>query len=370
MPKKLDSYLFREFAQATFAALVILLIVSLGGVFADVLGEIARGRIPATLILSQLGLRMLRYMPLVLPLALMLGVMLAVGRLYRDSEMPVLTSIGVGPRRILRPLMWLVLPMVGFIALVSLWLGPWAFDYSKQMVETGNRSLLVAGIEPGRFIELPGGGGVIYVGGMSKDGSKLARVFIYRENPTRLDVTNALNGALVVEGSERYLLLNDGFRVEGPLAVGRDYRLMRYASNELRLPSTDGASSADDPERLSTFALVADPRPEANAQLHYRLTPPLLALAFALLAVPLARSAPRQTRYGRMLLGFLAYLVGMNMMLLGTEWLAKGKMPAFAGLWWLTLPLLALGIWLYADDGRMRARGRRKRVPGRAGDVV
>ena len=33
MPK-LDRYLFREFAQSTFAALVVLMIVSLGGVFA------------------------------------------------------------------------------------------------------------------------------------------------------------------------------------------------------------------------------------------------------------------------------------------------------------------------------------------------
>ena len=44
--QQLDRYLFREFAQATFAALVVLLMVSLGGVFADVLGDIARGRVP------------------------------------------------------------------------------------------------------------------------------------------------------------------------------------------------------------------------------------------------------------------------------------------------------------------------------------
>ena len=95
------------------------------------------------------------------------------------------------------------------------------------------------------------------------------------------------------------------------------------------------------------MALLGDPRREANAQLHYRLAPPLLALAFALLAVPLARSSPRQARYGRIVLGFLAYLVGMNLMLLGTEWLADGKLPALLGLWWLVLPLLAVAAWMY-----------------------
>src|SRR3546814_16729025 len=104
----------------------------------------------------------------------MLGLLLAIGRLYRDSEMPVLTAIGVGPRRLLRPLMMLVLPVVAVIALCSLWLGPWARDYARGMVEAGNRSLLVAGLEPGRFIERPGGGGVGSVGLMANAGPRSA----------------------------------------------------------------------------------------------------------------------------------------------------------------------------------------------------
>src|SRR3546814_12877833 len=81
---------------------------------------------------------------------------------------------------------------------------------------------------------------------------------------------------------------------------------------------------------------------------------PLLALAFALLAVPLGRSSPRQTRYGRVMLGFLAYMVGTNLMWMGTDWLAKGKLPLAMGLWWLLLPLLAFAAWAYLRDGRMR----------------
>ncbi len=80
----------------------------------------------------------------------------------------------------------------------------------------------------------------------------------------------------------------------------------------------------------------------------------MLALAFALLAVPLARSSPRQARYGRILMGFLVYLLGMNMMSLGTDWLGNGKLPMALGLWWLVLPMLAIAAWVYLRDGRMR----------------
>ena len=85
MPK-LDRYLSRELAQSVMAAFVVLGLISLGGVFADLLSEIARGRVPAGLMLSQLGLRVVTFLPILLPLALMLGILLAMGRLYRDSE--------------------------------------------------------------------------------------------------------------------------------------------------------------------------------------------------------------------------------------------------------------------------------------------
>ncbi len=360
MPQ-LDRYLLREFAQSFFATLVVLMMVSLGGIFTNVLSQIASGRVPAGMMLSQLGLQTIRYLPLILPLGLMLGLLLAVGRLYRDAEMPVLASIGVGPRRLLKPFLMLVLPVVAVIALCSLWLGPLAKRTSVELIAEGNRNLLVAGLKPGRFTELPGGG-VVYVGSMSSDGSQLSRVFVYKQQGDRLDVTTAQQGALRFDGPDaRFLQLKDGFRVEGPRDKGRDFRLMRYASNDLRMPNSETSDVDTDPPAMSTPELLADPRPQAGAQLHYRLAPPLLALAFALLAVPLARSSPRQARFGSILIGFLVYLIGMDLTLLGADWLGSGKLPMAAGLWWLVLPLLAVSAWMYFSDGRMR-RSRLRRV--------
>ena len=357
MPK-LDRYLLRDFVQSILATLIVLLAVSMGGVLVDVLGEIADGGIPARLLLSQLGLQLLVYLPLVLPLALMLGLMLAVARLYRDSEMAVLNAVGVGPKRLLRPLLMAVLPVVALVGLCSLWLGPWAERTGVSMVEQANRSLIVAGLEPGRFTSLSGGG-VVYIDGMSEDGRTLQRIFMQREREGRLDVVTAATGALQLEGErDRYLELRDGHRIEGPLDQGLDFRLMRYATNEVALPDRAASRDENDPALASTLDLVGDGRPEAVAQLHYRLAPPLLALAFALMTVPLARSAPRQQRYGRAMLGFLAYMVGLNMMFVGRGMLADGDLPAAAGLWWLTVPLLVLAVWLYRRDGRL-ARPRR-----------
>ncbi|MGY1425734.1 LPS export ABC transporter permease LptF [Lysobacter sp. A289] len=357
---KLDRYLLSELAQSTFAALVVLLIVSVGGVITDVLKDIASGRLPAGLMLAQLGLVLLNWLPLILPLALMLGIMIGVGRLYRDSEMPVIAAMGIGPRQLLRPVLTLVLPVVLVVALCSLWLGPMAERISRQMINEANRNLVISGLEPGSFTEIPGGGGVVYVGAMSSDGSQFRRIFIYRQSEGRLDVTTSNSGALSVDDSgERYLTLDDGFQVEGPMDTGLDYRLMRYASNEVRLPAGRQRFDPDDPEVLPTTELFGDPRRAANAQLHVRLVPPLLTLAFALLAIPLARTTPRQARYGGMMMGFFAYLIGMNLVLMGEDWLVTGRIAPALGLWWLVLPLLGGSLWLYFNDGRMR----RSRLP-------
>lgn len=354
MPK-LDRYLISEFAQAILATLVVLLIVTVGGAFTDVLQDIARGRVPAGLMLAQLGLVLLKWLPLILPLALMLGLMLGVGRLYRDSEMPVIASIGVGPRRMLRPLLLVVGPLVGVVAACSLWLGPWADRVSKEMINDANRNLILAGLEPGTFTGIPNGGGVIYVASMSKDGSQLGRVFVHRyAEDGRVDVVTANQGELIVEqGGNRYLTLRQGHQVEGPLAGGKDFRLITYKSNEILLPAVEAKFDPRAPEMLPTTALFGDGRREAMAQLHYRIAPPLLALAFALMAVPLARSMPRQARYGRIVVGFLAYLIGQNLMTAGLGWLEDGKIAIQLGLWWLVIPVMAIALWLYFTDGRL-----------------
>lgn len=355
MPK-LDRYLSSEFARAVFAALVVLGMVSLGGLLADLLGEMARGKVPPPLLLSQLCLRLVRYLPLILPLALLLGFMLALGRLYRDSEMHVLAAAGIGPRRLLKPVLLVALPVVAVIALSSLWLGPWADRVARAMVAEANKNLLVAGLEPGRFTVLANGG-VAYADGMSADGTHLDRVFVYRERGERMDVATARAGQLYRDEGARVLALEDGFRVEGPLSgEALDYRLMRYKRNEMGLPAASDERPGDAPAFKSTVDLLGDPSRGAAAELHWRIAPPLLAFAFVLLAVPLSRSSPRQARYGAMLLAFLAYLVGIFLMLLGTQWLADGTLPLFAGLWWLMLPMLALGGWLYARDGRVARR--------------
>ena len=350
-----DRYLLREFALSVAAATVVLLFVAFGGVLADLLGEIANGKIPVALLISQVGLRSVRSLPLVLPLALFLGLMLCIGRLYRDSEMAVLASFGRGPRDALRPLLMLTTPAVLLIAVSSLWAGPWSQRTARSMIATANRSLLVAGLEAGRFRELPGGQGMLYVAGLSADGSEMQRVFVQSEKKGKLDIVTAKHGVLYLDGSgARYLRLTEGMRIEG-VPGHKDYRMIRYRRNDIRLPDQLTANTEQDATTAASGQLFTNAKPNARAEIQWRLAAPIAALLLALLALPLGRAEPRQPRYGRVLLALLVYVNYMFLMIIGRGWLANGKLPTWSGLWWLHLPVLALALWLLWRDGRLRA---------------
>ena len=349
----IERHLLRQFAESVAAVAIVLLLVTLGALFADLISEIAKGKVPAGLLLSQLGLRSIRFLTLVLPLALFLGLLLSIGRLYAESEMAVLASVGIGPQRLWRPLVLVSLPVVLVVGLASLWLAPLSAHRAREMIEVANRSFLIAGLEPGRFVELPGKGGVLYVTELTTDGTRFKQLFVQRENEGRLDIITAHEGSLNLIGdTERYLRLKDGFRVEGALGA-KDFRMMRFESNDVRVPDREANANADDLSSNSTAELLAQRKPLALAELHWRMAMPLFAGILALFAMPLARSEPRQPQYGLVLFALLVYLVGMILLLLGTGLIGNGKLPAWLGLWWVHAPMLLLAAWLYARDGRM-----------------
>jgi lipopolysaccharide export system permease protein len=354
MLRLVDRYLLRELLLAFGAVTAVLLLVVLGSMLSLTLDRIARGLMPASLLLSQIGLRSVDALPLLLPLALFLAILLAYGRLYRESEMAVLSASGYGGLDMLRPVALLALPLACVLALLSFWLGPAATRESDARIDAANRSLLVIGMEAGRFVELRGREGVVYVGRMSADGSSFGRLFVHEERKGRVDITTAERGELFQDraGGERFLSLYDGFRVEGKPG-DPDYRLMRFARNDIRLTDEQSDPKRRLEKRATTAELLASDLPLQRAEFHWRLGLPLSTLLLALLAVPLARAQPREPRYAKVLLALFAYVLYSNLLGIGRGWLADGTLPMAAGLWWLHGGMLALALFMLWASGRL-----------------
>jgi len=374
MLRIVDRYLVRELLVSFLAAVAILLLVTVGATVADLLAKIARGRVAADLLLALIGLRTVDSLTLLVPLALFLGVQLAYGRLYRESEMAVFAASGLPVTGLVRPLLLLAVPMTFAMALISFWLAPAAVRQAQALQEEASRSLIVAGLEPGRFVELPNNDGVMYVDSMNADGTKFKKMFVASERTdaeagrTSLNVITAADGELYhdANGAERYLGLNDGFRVEGVL--GQDnYRLMRYARNDVKLTDTEADANADSVKRSApTTALLASNDIVQRTEFQWRLAAPLSVLVLVLLALPLAKSSPREPRYARLLIALLSWVIYYNCLAIGRSKLSQGVLDPRVGFWWVQVPTVLFALYLLWRSQRL-PRPRQASVRARTG---
>ena len=362
----LDRYLLREFLASTFAAAVVLLVIFTGSLFADAVNKVATGQLPGSVLFTVLGLHLISALQTLLPMSMFLGMLLALGRMYRDSEMHALAASGFGPKGLLKPAAILGMGMAIVVALVALWLAPLATRSSHDEVDGANRSVIAAGLEAGRFTPLSGGG-ILFANTLSPDGARLGKLFVESEQTgkdgvTRISVVTAAHGELFHEGQQdsRYIALHDGHRYD--IRLGQDnWRLMQFRRNDIGLSPPKKDNGDDDPENVrSTVSLIGDMDPAARAELQWRVAVAFVPLVLAMLALPLARQGSRASSAGRVLIAVLAYLIIMNLVILARALIASGKLPAPIGMWWVLLPVFAGAAWAYARQYAMRQRSVRR----------
>jgi lipopolysaccharide export system permease protein len=93
----LDRYILREVIANWLVVTGVLLVILLTNQLARVLERAAENQYPQAVVLELIGLGALQNLSVIMPIGLLLGVVLAFGRLYHDSEMAAALACGVGP---------------------------------------------------------------------------------------------------------------------------------------------------------------------------------------------------------------------------------------------------------------------------------
>jgi LPS export ABC transporter permease LptG len=323
--------------------------------------------VPFYLVMQLLGYMLPSFLAHTFPMALLVAVLLAGGRLASDLEIVAFKAAGVSALRLFRPVMAASLVVTVVTAVLTLVVNPAANgEFNRQLFRI-LQARAVSGLQE-RIFNSTFGDLMIYVEDVSASQVALRGLLVSDErDPTLSRIISSREGRLLTDEANRRITLRmmngavneadilpvdvpktlaDTPSPTGGAAGASRYRYTRFDIYDMSL-SVDsplkGAPRVEKPEKdLSLGDLDArivefrnDPHSRAPFEIerHKRYALPVAALVFGLVAFPLAI---RSHRGGRSiaLVGSLAILVTYYLMMTSLEGAAlRARIPAVAAIW-------------------------------------
>ncbi len=366
----LTRYLYREILGTMAAVLSVLLLIYVSNRFVRFLADASSGDLSGGVIYELLALKTLSASVMLIPLALYFAIILSLGRLYRDSEMVILQSCGLSPGWFVGRILALAAGVAVVVGIITLYLAPWAESTSDGLIDAQKAIPEAMLISPGRFVEIRGGKGVVYVERRSRDGRRMENVFIQLNENDREIVLSGPRAHIELRSTGRisYLVVEDGLRFERRPSEA-SYNLVRFREHALRIQQRPVAPSVVQTRELPSRALWTSTHPPRVAELQWRLSMPLSVVLLALLAIPLSRSQPRSGRFGRIFVAILVYVLYNNLLGIAKSWVSQRQVPPEIGIWWVhgLVLLVALALMIGRTGVLRWIRARRPMVDGATG---
>jgi lipopolysaccharide export system permease protein len=246
---------------------------------------------------------------IVAPIALFIGMIVALNRHSSDSELIVVSAAGVSPWRIIRPFALLALIVYLFSMALSLYVIPQAARELRVIITQVRADVITRIIEAGRFVELDRN--VMFHYRLRERGGQMRGVMLQdrRESTDGIITTFfAETGTILQTAEGDFLLLEKGSmqRQEPQQSGSAIVKFETYAFDLAQLTAGKDEVRFKPRERLTTELLTMDMAAAGNEQivvrlkseLHERFAGPLFVFIAAAIAFA-ALGAPRTTRQGR-----------------------------------------------------------------------
>ncbi len=357
MYKIISRYLFREVAYTLAAVGSVLILIFVSHRLVRILAEAAVGRISSDLVPQLLGLKLVGSLGFLLPLIFFLAVILALGRLHRDSEITAIRAGGLGMMRLVRVVGVLGILFAVPVAVLTLYLSPLARSTVQEIYLQAKDSPSLGGIQAGRFTEFSDGEQVLYVERVRLQEARMEGVFAQARDTDggeRMDVLYAQRASQqVVENGDRFMIMEDGYRYGGEPG-GADYVITRFRTHGLRIEEGAVGSGHRKITAWSNAELTKSDNPAHLAELQWRFSLPLSVIILAVLAVPLSQSAPRQGKYARFFTAVVVYFGYTNLLGVARSLVERGEIGTTVGLGWVHIgfALVSFGLLFYHRSGQ------------------
>lgn len=309
-------YLAREVLISTLAVTSVLLLIITSARLIKYLADAATGKLDAGFVFWVLLWRIPGFLELLLPLGLFLGVLLAFGRLYLDSEMVVLRACGISQKRLVLHALGPASLIALLVAVMTLWLAPLGATRSEEIFSLQESRSELELLTPGRFQSQTRGRQVTYAESYDSESEQLQEVFIAQRNENGEPVVLLAEQAervVLPEYGGRFLVLKQGYRYDG-VPGSAEYTRTGYDEYGISLPEAELVREVTELDARPTLSLLGTDQPQELARLHWRISLPVLAFIVTLIAVPMSRTNPRQGRFAKLIPSIVLYLLYLSLL--------------------------------------------------------
>lgn len=331
----IDRHISWQIIRPFCTGLGLLIMIFIGFSAARQLTMAAEGQLDMVTAFQLIGLNTLITLEILVPSAFFFSVLSAIGMLYRDSEMNALYAAGVSRARILEAVLKLALVVALITGLISMVGRPWAFRTSYALESKAAAQFDLKKMAAGEFVNMDGSDYTFMAKGVDLDKGLHEGVFLQKRHAGvgRIEVIVAEKAAMPT--------LNPGQGLQATFYNGRNYLLdnrkkqdviMTFKEMVVRLPNSEAQERyRRKAETTANLSLSSDPKDIAEYQ--WRITTPLATILLALIAVPLARSAPRESRFRNFSIALLVYISLFSMVTVLRTFIEQGKLGPMPGLW-------------------------------------
>jgi lipopolysaccharide export system permease protein len=297
------------------------------------LGRAAGGRVDTASVLPLIAFTAIHLLPVLLVLTLYVTVLMAITRAYRDSEMVIWFASGRSLASWIRPVLGFAAPFIALVAVIALFVAPWANRQSAEYMQRFEQREDVSMIAPGQFRESASATRVFFVESISDDQTSVRNVFVTQTRGTELNIVVSAGGRIeTMPDGNRFLVLEKGRRYDGEPSAAA-FRVMEFERYGLRLDPKSTSVTSDSTKIKPTLELIRDPVSRNLGELAWRISLPVSALLLALLAIPLATFNPRVGRSINLIVALLIYAIYSNLNSLMQAWVGQKRVDFAIGVW-------------------------------------
>jgi LPS export ABC transporter permease LptF/LPS export ABC transporter permease LptG len=364
VPFRLDRYILSEIlGPLGLGFLVYTFLLLIRFLFQSAEMIIRRG-LPASIVGRLLMLTLPNIVVLTLPMSLLFGILIAVGRLSSDSELIAMRSSGISLLTLYRPILFLSAVFTLLNTVLMVYTLPWGNHALQQLRLEITTQSISQQVQPRVFYE-EWEGKVLYVFETPPGENRWKGVFLAESIPTSEDneitiadwgevrvepdgervvlrLYNAVRHKVNLNSPDRYeisrhrrldLILEEQFTSEQKAKISVSKSIRELTLKELRQIARDPASAAEQ-------------RNLAIVEVHKKFSIPAACLVFGLFALPLGINNRRGGKASGFALSIGVIVLYYILLSNGEEAARYGRIPGWVAMWAPNLLMAAAGLFL------------------------